>query len=119
MLIACLSICCGALLVYAAYRLHRRVSADRSAFFVPEYGEHLLVALGLASEDWLCSVPGRTCYRRGDSMSDEPKTDRLASKLTSEEFTVLVGLALIAAMAAILYLVLREPAPPLPPRVMV
>jgi hypothetical protein len=52
-------------------------------------------------------------------MSDEPKTDRLASKLTSEEFTVLVGLALIAAMAAILYLVLREPAPPLPPRVMV
>jgi hypothetical protein len=45
-LIACLSFCCGALLVFAAYRLHKRVMADRSVF-VPEYGEHLLVALGL------------------------------------------------------------------------
>jgi hypothetical protein len=45
-LIACLSVSCGVLLVFAAYRLHKRVRADRSAF-VPEYGEHLLVALGL------------------------------------------------------------------------
>ena len=45
-LVACLSISGGALLVVAAYRLHKRVRADRSAF-VPEYGEHLLIALGL------------------------------------------------------------------------
>ncbi|HEV8070171.1 MAG TPA: hypothetical protein VGP76_20675 [Planctomycetaceae bacterium] len=48
MLIACLSICCGVLLVFAGYRLHKQVSANRSVFFVPEYGEHLLVALGLS-----------------------------------------------------------------------
>lgn len=46
-LIVCLSISCGALLVFAAYRLHNQVSANKSAFFVPEYGEHLLVAMGL------------------------------------------------------------------------
>jgi hypothetical protein len=46
MLIACLSIFGGAFLVRAAYRLHERVRADRSAL-VPEYGEHLFVALGL------------------------------------------------------------------------
>jgi hypothetical protein len=45
-LIACLAISCGAWLALAAYRLHKRVRADRSAF-VPEYGEHLLIASGL------------------------------------------------------------------------
>ncbi len=46
MLIAWLSILGGAFLARAAYRLHERVRADRSAF-VPEDGEHLVVALGL------------------------------------------------------------------------
>jgi len=45
MLIASLSICCGVLLAFAAYRLHKQVSANKSVFFVPEYGEHLFVAL--------------------------------------------------------------------------
>jgi hypothetical protein len=47
MLVACLSISCGVMLVFAAHLFHKRVSADQSAFLVPEYGEHLLVALGL------------------------------------------------------------------------